>query len=219
MRLRRGCGGPGVLGAARGDVVRETESRSLGQDAADSARAETFDELFERYERRIFNLIYRLVADYEEAADLASETFVQALRSFDRFRGEAHPYTWLYRIAINLCKNYFRRQGVRQRVQGPSLDERITLDGEEGLQRDIEDWRRTPQRAAEQRELQRELERALARLSPDGRTAVILRDLHGLSYQEIAEIVGASVEVVKARLFRARAALRQQLAAYILPEA
>lgn len=199
--------------------MREAESRALGQGAPGTARAESFDELFERYERKVFNLIYRLVGDYEETADLASETFVQALRSFDRFRGEAHPYTWLYRIAINLCKNYFRRQEVRQRVQGPSLDERITLDGEEGPQRDIEDWGRTPQRAAEQRELQREVERALARLSPNGRMVVILRDLHGLSYLEIADIVGASVEIVKARLFRARAALRQQLAAYLLPEA
>ena len=211
--------GAGVLGAARGDVVRETESRALGEDVPDSARAESFDELFERYERKIFNLIYRLVGDHEEAADLASETFVQALRSFERFRGEAHPYTWLYRIAVNLCKNYFRRQGVRQRVQGPSLDERLFENGEAGLERDIVDWSKTPQRAAEQRELQREVERALARLSPDGRMVVILRDLHGLSYQEIAEVVGASVEVVKARLFRARAALREQLAAYLLPEA
>jgi len=199
--------------------VRETESRALGRDTARSACAESFDELFERYERKIFNLIYRLVGDYEEATDLASETFVQALRSFDRFRGEAQAYTWLYRIAINLCKNHFRRRGVRERVQGPSLDEHLGADGETGLRRDIEDWSRTPQRAAEQRELQREVERAIAALSPDGRVVVILRDLHGLSYQEIAEVVGVSMEVVKARLFRARAALREQLADYLLPEA
>jgi len=199
--------------------VRELESRARGRGAPESTRAESFDELFERYERRVFNLIYRLVGDYEEATDLASETFVQALRSFDRFRGEAQPYTWLYRIAVNLCKNHFRKQGVRQRVHGPSLDERIMLDGEDRPERDIEDWTRTPQRAVEQRELQREIERALARLSPDGRMVVILRDLHGLSYQEIAEVVGVSVEIVKARLFRARAALREQLAVYLMPEA
>jgi RNA polymerase sigma-70 factor (ECF subfamily) len=199
--------------------VRETESKALDRGMPGSARAESFDELFERYERKIFNLVYRLVGDYEEAADLASETFVQALRSFDRFRGEAQPYTWLYRIAINLCKNHFRRRGVRDRVQGPSLDERLGADGESGPRRDIEDWSRTPQRAAEQRELQREIERAIAALNPDARVVVILRDLHGLSYQEIAEVVGVSVEVVKARLFRARAALREQLADYLLPEA
>jgi len=199
--------------------VREIESRALGRDVPESPCAESFDELFERYERKIFNLIYRLVGDYEEAADLASETFVQALRSFDRFRGEAQPYTWLYRIAVNLCKNYFRRRGVREKVDGPSLDEQVGLDEDGQIEREIEDWSRAPHRAVERRELQREIERAIAGLSPDGRTAVVLRDVHGLSYQEIAEVVGVSSEVVKARLHRARVALRKQLAPYLLPEA
>jgi RNA polymerase sigma-70 factor (ECF subfamily) len=199
-------------------LLRETESKAPERVAAESMRAESFDELFERYERKVFNLIYRLVGDYEEATDLASETFVQALRSFDRFRGDAHPYTWLYRIAVNLCKNHFRRQAVRQKAHGPSLDEQVALDDGRASARDVEDWRRAPQRMAEQRELQQEVERAIAALSPDGRMVVILRDLHGLSYQETAEVVGVSVEVVKARLFRARAALRSRLADYLLPE-
>jgi len=199
--------------------VRETESRALGRDTARSACAESFDELFERYERDIFNLIYRLVGDYEEAADLTSETFVRALRSFGRFRGESRPYTWLYRIAVNLCKNYFRRRGVRQRVHGPSLDEQVALDDQQQVEREVEDWSRAPQRQAERHELQQEIERAIAELSAEGRMVVILRDLHGLSYQEIAEVVGVSAEVVKARLHRARAALRKQLAPYLLPEA
>jgi RNA polymerase sigma-70 factor (ECF subfamily) len=202
-----------------GDAVRESESRLLGRDVPDSPSAESFDELFERYERDIFNLIYRLVGDYEEAADLTSETFVRALRSFGRFRGESRPYTWLYRIAVNLCKNYFRRRGVRQRVHGPSLDEQVALDDQQQVEREVEDWSRAPQRQAERHELQQEIERAIAELSAEGRMVVILRDLHGLSYQEIAEVVGVSAEVVKARLHRARAALRKQLAPYLLPEA
>jgi RNA polymerase sigma-70 factor (ECF subfamily) len=202
-----------------GDAVRESESRLLGRDVPDSPSAESFDELFERYERDIFNLIYRLVGDYEEAADLTSETFVRALRSFGRFRGESRPYTWLYRIAVNLCKNYFRRRGVRQRAHGPSLDEQVVLDDQQQVEREIEDWSRAPQRQAERHELQREIERAIAELSAQGRMVVILRDLHGLSYQEIAEVVGVSAEVVKARLHRARAALRKRLAPYLLPEA
>jgi RNA polymerase sigma-70 factor (ECF subfamily) len=202
-----------------GDAVRESESRLLGRDVPDSPSAESFDELFERYERDIFNLIYRLVGDYEEAADLTSETFVRALRSFGRFRGESRPYTWLYRIAVNLCKNYFRRRGVRQRVHGPSLDEQVALGDQQQVEREVEDWSRAPQRQAERHELQQEIERAIAELSAEGRMVVILRDLHGLSYQEIAEVVGVSAEVVKARLHRARAALRKQLAPYLLPEA
>ncbi|UCH36512.1 MAG: sigma-70 family RNA polymerase sigma factor [Armatimonadota bacterium] len=199
--------------------MRETDSRAQGRDVPDSMCAESFDELFERYERKIFNLIYRLIGDHEEATDLASETFVQALRSFNRFRGEARPYTWLYRIAINQCKNYFRRRDVRKRVHGPSLDERVAADGDGGVQREVADWRHAPQRNAERRELQREVERAIAALSPDARMVVVLRDVHGFSYQEIAEMVGVSLEVVKARLFRARAALREQLSEYLLPEA
>jgi RNA polymerase sigma-70 factor (ECF subfamily) len=178
-----------------------------------------FDQLFARHQRDVFNLIYRLVGDYEDAADLASETFVQALRSFDRFRGEAQPYTWLYRIAVNRCKNYYRRRGVHRRVDGPSLDEQAeSAPGGASPAREIEDWSRAPQRQVEQRELQQEVERAIAVLNPDARVVVILRDLHGLSYQEIAEVVGVSAEVVKARLFRARAALRKQLAPYLSPE-
>jgi len=202
-----------------GDAVREGESRLAGREVCAGPGAESFDELFERHERDIFNLIYRLVGDYEEAADLASETFVQALRAFDRFRGQAQPYTWLYRIAINLCKNYFRRRGVRRRVDGPSLDDQIALDDEHAFEREVADWSRTPQRQVEQHELQREIERAIAGLSPEGRMVVLLRDIHGLSYREIAEVVGVSTEIVKARLFRARAALRKQLAPYLLPEA
>lgn len=215
MRFRR----RGRLSAAMGDAVREGDSGSRGRAAPEDSGVASFDELFERHERTIFNLIYRLVGDYEEAADLASETFVRALRSFDRFRGEAQASTWLYRIAVNLCKNHFRRRGVRRRVDGPSLDEQVALGEEEPIEREIEDWSRAPQRQAEQRELQREIERALAALSPEGRMVVVLRDLHGLSYQEIAEVVGVSVEMVKGRLFRARAALRKQLAPYLLPEA
>jgi len=178
-----------------------------------------FDQLFARHQRDVFNLIYRLVGDYEDAADLTSETFVQALRSFDRFRGEAQPYTWLYRIAVNRCKNYYRRRGVRRRVDGPSLDEQAeSAPGGASPPREIEDWSRAPQRHVEQRELQQEVERAIAALNPDARVVVILRDLRGLSYQEIAEVVGVSAEVVKARLFRARAALRKQLAPYLSPE-
>jgi len=83
---------------------------------------EAFDDFFDAYEQRIFNLVYRLVGDYEDAADLTSDTFVRALRGYEKFRGDAHTYTWLYRIAVNLCKNYFRQQQHRSRVHSFSLD-------------------------------------------------------------------------------------------------
>ena len=175
---------------------------------------EAFDDFFDAYEQRIFNLVYRLVGDYEDAADLTSDTFVRALRGYEKFRGDAHPYTWLYRIAVNLCKNYFRQQQHRSRVHLFSLD--APLEGEEGFgAREIEDEGQEPQRRAEARELEGQVQRCLMRLRADLRTLVVLRDVQGLSYREIAGILGCPEKVVKSRLFRARTKLRELLEPYV----
>ena len=175
---------------------------------------EAFDDFFDAYEQRIFNLVYRLVGDYEDAADLTSDTFVRALRGYEKFRGDAHPYTWLYRIAVNLCKNYFRQQQHRSRVHSFSLD--APLEGEEGFgAREIEDEGQEPQRRAEARELEGQVQRCLMRLRADLRTLVVLRDVQGLSYREIAGILGCPEKVVKSRLFRARTKLRELLEPYV----
>ena len=175
---------------------------------------EAFDDFFDAYEQRIFNLVYRLVGDYEDAADLTSDTFVRALRGYEKFRGDAHPYTWLYRIAVNLCKNYFRQQQHRSRVHSFSLD--APLEGEEGFGgREIEDEGQEPQRRAEARELEGQVQRCLMRLRADLRTLIVLRDVQGLSYREIAGILGCPEKVVKSRLFRARTKLRELLEPYV----
>ena len=175
---------------------------------------EAFDELFQAYEQKIFNLVYRLVGDYEDAADLTSDTFVRALRAYDRFRGDAHPYTWLHRIALNLCKNYFRQQRHRSRVHSFSLDSPVT--SEEGeVPREIEDRRAAPQQQVEAKELGGEVQKCLLALRPDFRTLILLRDLQGLSYREIGSILGCSEKAVKSRLFRARAQLRDALSPYL----
>lgn len=175
---------------------------------------EAFDELFQAYEQKIFNLVYRLVGDYEDAADLTSDTFVRALRAYDRFRGDAHPYTWLYRIALNLCKNYFRQQRHRSRVHSFSLDSPVT--SEEGeVPREIEDGRAAPQQQVEAKELGGEVQKCLLALRPDFRALILLRDLQGLSYREIGSILGCSEKAVKSRLFRARAQLRDALSPYL----
>jgi RNA polymerase sigma-70 factor (ECF subfamily) len=175
----------------------------------------TFDEFFEQYQRRIFNLVYRLVGNYEEAADLTADTFAQALRAFPRFRGDAQAYTWLYRIAVNRCKNYFRQRDRRAPYHGPSFEEGGAA-GEELQGRPSADV--SPEQAAEAEELQRYLQQCLNALPPHFRVAVVLRDVQGLSYQEIADITESSVEAVKSRLFRARGLLRRQLAPYLHPE-
>jgi RNA polymerase sigma-70 factor (ECF subfamily) len=175
---------------------------------------EAFDELYQAYEQKIFNLVYRLVGDYEDAADLTSDTFVRALRAYDRFRGDAHPYTWLYRIAVNLCKNYFRQQQHRSRVHSFSLD--APVEGEDGLtSREIEDDGRTLQQRVEAAELEAQVQRCLLQLRPDLRTLVVLRDLQGMSYREIGSVLGCPEKAVKSRLFRARSRLRELLDPYL----
>lgn len=175
---------------------------------------EAFDDLFQAYEQKIFNLVYRLVGDYEDATDLTADTFVRALRAYDSFRGDAHPYTWLYRIALNLCKNYFRQQQHRGRVHSFSLDSPADPEGG-SPSREIEDTSQEPHQRVEAKELQGQVEKCLLSLRPDLRELIVLRDVQGLSYQEIGQVLGCSEKAVKSRLFRARSQLREALAPYL----
>lgn len=170
--------------------------------------AEAFEDLFEAYEQKIFNAIYRLVGNYEDATDLTADTFARALRGYQRFRGEAQPYTWLYRIALNLCKNYFRQQQHRSRVHAFSLDSPSEVDGEL-MGRELEDPSQSPHSQVEVKELGERVARCLSALRPEFRALIVLRDLQGLSYQEIGEVLRCSEKAVKSRLFRARVQLRE----------
>jgi len=176
-----------------------------------------FEVLFTRYEKGIFNLIYRMVSDYEDATDLTSQTFLHALRAYDRFRGEAQAYTWLYRIAVNLCKNHFRKRDREARIEVVSLDAPIISDGEE-MERDIEDLTHSPEVSLESQELQGMIQQAIMGLSQDLRVVILLRDVQGLSYQEVAEVTNCTVEAVKSRIFRARGHLRRVLGPHLRPQ-
>jgi len=176
-----------------------------------------FEVLFTRYEKGIFNLIYRMVGDFEDATDLTSQTFLHALRAYDRFRGEAQAYTWLYRIAVNLCKNHFRKRDREARIEMVSLDAPILTDGEE-MERDIEDLTHSPERSLENQEMQALIQQAITSLSPDLRVVILLRDVQGLSYQEVANVTSCTVEAVKSRIFRARGHLRRMLGPHLRPQ-
>lgn len=182
----------------------------------DTNSSADFDEIVDKYERRVFNLIYRLVGDYDEAADLTQDTFVAAYRSFEGFRADASPYTWLYRIAVNVCKNRFREKDRHKEVDGLELD--ADEIGVVGLSADcgLVDPPPTPERALERRELRRLVEEAIQSLPEDYRIVAVLRDLHGLSYREIAEAADLTLEVVKTRLARARGMLRKKLEHHLL---
>ncbi len=176
-----------------------------------------FEVLFARYEKGIFNHIYRMVGDFEDATDLTSQTFLHAFRSYDRFRGEAQVYTWLYRIAINLCKNHFRKRDREARIEMVSFDAPLFSDGDE-MEREIEDISQSPERLMEGQELQQLIQSAILGLPVDLRTVILLRDVQGLSYQEVALITGCSVEAVKSRIFRARGQLRKILGPHLRPD-
>jgi len=188
-----------------------TDYRDMDSDAAARAR---FRTVVAEYHAKVYNLIYRYVGDAEEAADLTQDTFVCAFRAWPNFRGDSAVYTWLYRIAINLSKNRLKHLKRRRSAEVVSLDEPVAAD-EEALDREVEDWSLSPERALESRELGLFLATQVAKLPPDFREAVILRDYQGLSYQEVADIVGCSVKAVKSRLFRARTLLREKLRPYL----
>ncbi len=173
-----------------------------------------FDGLVSDYEKPIYNLIYRLIGDHDEAADLTQETFVAAYRSLASFRGESTAYTWLCRIAVNRCKNRFRQRDTRRAYEGVSLDETGLLD--HGATADGTAMGADPREHLERKELKHHIEQAIATLPPDYRIVAVLRDLHGLTYEEIATVAGLSVDVVRTRIARARGMLRRKLEPYLV---
>lgn len=170
-----------------------------------------FDEIIDIYEKRVFNLIYRLIGDYDEAADLTQDTFVAAYKAFGRFRNECGVYTWLCRIAVNRCKNRFRDR-----------DRRRTYENATSLDSSDEEWRVVepayeeagPDKTLEQKELRERITEAVMSLPEEYRIVSVLRDLQGMSYQEVAEAAEISLDNVKVRLSRARGMLRRKLAPY-----
>jgi RNA polymerase sigma-70 factor (ECF subfamily) len=201
-------------GLAAGEDEREprTPLRALMED---EDRGLTFEALFEKYEKKIYNLILRMINDPIETEDLTQETFVNAYRSFPTFRGDCKIQTWLYQIAYNQCKNRFRQRDRRRSVEGPSLDETIA-DGEERSRRlEIADWDQSPQQVLIKKEEYRYVLRAIAQLPPEYRQVITLCDLQHCPYQEIARITGLSLEAVKTRIHRGRLMLRRKLEAYL----
>ena len=173
-----------------------------------------FDEVVEQYEKPIYSLIRRLVSDPDDAADITQETFVSAYRSFASFRGESSVYTWLCRIAVNRCRNRFREKARRQDHEGVSLDEFVEQPNSASLLHP-DSAPTTPHTALSRTELREQIERAIGSLNPDYRTPLVLRDIHGLSYQEIADVTELHIDVVRTRIARARGMLREKLGPYL----
>ncbi len=175
--------------------------------------AQLFERLVAEYGKRVFNVVLNILGDYEEAADCTQEAFLKAFESLHTFRGESQLYTWLYRIAVNLAKNRLRDLRRRRKVEAASLE-----SPPEGEVLSLPSRELSPEELAERKEVQELVRRAIASLPYDLRVALVLREIDGLSYAEIAEVTGASIEAVKSRLFRARNLLRERLKALLEPK-
>ena len=168
-----------------------------------------FGQLVEVYQDKIYGYASRMLGDPDEAEDVAQETFVRAYRSLPHFRGAASFHTWLYRIASNLAIDVARRNR-RQSTGNFSLDE--PLESEEGdYEREIADESGSPEQLTQRREMQELVRQAVAELPEKLRAVVVLYELQGESYEDIAEILGCPLGTVKSRLFNARSQLKDML--------
>ena len=165
-----------------------------------------FDMLVRKYQHKIVKLVTRYVHDGTEALDVAQEAFIKAYRAIHGFRGDSAFYTWLYRIAINTAKNHLVAEGRRPLDHGVDLQDPEQYDMQARL-RDVD----TPERLLLTDEIQKTVEQAIEELPEDLRTAIVLRELEGLSYEEIAEKMGCPVGTVRSRIFRAREAIDERL--------
>ncbi|MGB7950384.1 MAG: sigma-70 family RNA polymerase sigma factor [Candidatus Binatia bacterium] len=164
---------------------------------------DSFELLVRRHQKAVFNLVYRLLGDYDEAAEVAQEVFLSAFKSIQQFRGDANFSTWLYRIGFNHASTRRKNLNSTQKRQ-------IPLEGTEM----IADGPVDPAKSLEHKEIQQRVQQALDGLDPQDARIILLRDLQDVSYEEIAEILDIPIGTVKSRLHRARQALKTMLAPY-----
>src|SRR5438067_5816470 len=184
----------------------ELVARSMGGDA------ESFNQLILRWERPIYALAYRVIGREEDARDVCQETFLRAFRALPGFKGQAKFSSWLYRIALNLCRDWIRRERRQPIAQAPEGIDLIELASESAPSESIEEL-------VSRREIGRAVARAMADLPDDQRTAIILKEYHGLTFQEIADLLDCPLSTVKTRLYQGLTVLRKQLAREGLPGA
>src|ERR671919_375256 len=185
-------------------IDEELVARSMGGDL------DSFNQLVLRWERPIYALAYRVIGREEDARDVAQETFLRAFRALSGFKGQAKFSSWLYRITLNLCRDWIRKERRTPVSQAPEGIDIIELAGEG-----------TPAETIEQlvgrKELGRAVSKAMAMLPEEQRTAIILKEYHGLTFQEIADMLDCPLSTVKTRLYQGLTVLRRQLARPDIP--
>jgi RNA polymerase sigma-70 factor (ECF subfamily) len=192
-------------------VSDEERARDLELvDHAKKGDRQAFGKLVERYQRRVYALAFGILRQREDAWDVAQEAFVKAYRNLDRFEGTAAFYTWLYRIAYNLSIDTLREKRRRD-----SVDVEETRKIEEAMEREGRLPTGNPDETAARKELASVIEAAMAKLSEKHRAIIVLREIEGLSYEEMAEVLGISKGTVMSRLFHARQNLQALLMPYV----
>lgn len=174
-----------------------------------------FEQLFNSYQKRVYNLIYRMVGNDQDAADLTQEVFVRIYSARHRLQSEEAFGAYIRTIATNLCRDHFRK--VKRRVKADSLNEPISVDGGE-VEKEVADWSTNPERTLEKKDLQAAVQGALDTLSDEHRAVVVLHHIEGMDLKDIAQELGVPEGTVKSRLARARDELKRKLGHYVISD-
>lgn len=207
--LRAGVAREWALTVGATNRVRATDKDLV--ERLQAGEREAFEELVHDYQADVYGLLYHLLGDREEARDATQETFLKIYCHIGRFRGECELRTWIYRIAVNEAANHLRWWRRRRR------DRTVSLDGDEEdgtghpLRESLADRRATPEQQLIENEQRYCVQQALYQIKPEFRMALVLRDIEGCSYEEIADMLGISLGTVKSRIARGREMLRQQV--------
>jgi RNA polymerase sigma-70 factor (ECF subfamily) len=199
------------------DLERGVATLVDGQDAAFVRRLQAnedaaYDELVRTYNASIYHVAFRMLGDTAEASDVVQDIFLKVFRNIGSFRGDASLKTWIFRIGISEILNRLRWWKRRHRLSTVSVDDDRNGNGN-GIH--LRDSAPSPQQRLESKEQEMAIQQALGRLSGDHRSIVVLRDIEGFSYTEIADVLGISVGTVKSRLARARGDMKKSLIRYL----
>ncbi|HVJ62782.1 MAG TPA: RNA polymerase sigma factor RpoE [Tahibacter sp.] len=184
----------------------EQESDHMLVERVQKGDKRAFDLLVRRYQHKVVSVISRYISDWSECQDVAQESFIRAYRAIGAFRGDSAFYTWVYRIAINTAKNHLVSQGRRPPTDDVSIDDAVQLDAGVRLKDSA-----TPERELMREEIERTVFATVEQLPEELRVAITLREVDGLSYEEIAEQMKCPIGTVRSRIFRAREAIDTQL--------
>jgi RNA polymerase sigma-70 factor (ECF subfamily) len=191
-------------------MTEQADADALLVDRAKRGEVSAFEMLVVKYQRRIERLISRMVRDADLVQDIAQETFIRAYRALPQFRGDSAFYTWLYRIAVNTAK-----KALVERKRDPLVNESSLASSDDGeepsrVENELSDGS-TPEAVLASKEIAATVNAAIDALSEDLRQAIVLREIEGLSYEEIADVMNCPIGTVRSRIFRAREAIANKL--------